>query len=132
MNALRCQQFWMHELQPMTHDTFSLPQLELMDFMRQRCGLSASPGSERQGSATLPPRAARGGPPCMPPALPSSLPLRPQMLCSPPPPPCRGLTTAAADDVLGRLERSGMVLTLAGTVILRPGEVAEALSLVRR
>lgn len=32
---------------------------------------------------------------------------------------------------MGRLERSGAVLTLSGTVLLRPGEVAEALALVR-
>lgn len=30
---------------------------------------------------------------------------------------------------MGRLERSGAVLNLSGTVLLRPGEVAEALAL---
>ncbi|KAL4423932.1 hypothetical protein ABPG75_001233 [Micractinium tetrahymenae] len=41
-----------------------------------------------------------------------------------------GFTPAAAEDVVGRLERSGAVVNLAGTVLLRPGEVAEALALV--
>lgn len=44
---------------------------------------------------------------------------------------CRGFTPGAATDVIERLERSGAVLNFLGTVLLRPGEVAEALSLVR-
>lgn len=44
---------------------------------------------------------------------------------------CRGLTAPAAVDVLDRLERAGAVINLNGTVLLRPGEVAEALQMVR-
>lgn len=66
------------------------------------------------------------------------------MCCLPPPPlttaaaaacspeRCRvGLTSEAAQDAISRLERSGQLLSLAGTVVLRPGEVAQALQLVR-
>lgn len=43
---------------------------------------------------------------------------------------CRGLAPAAAEDAIGRLERAGALINLAGTVVLRPGEVAAALNLV--
>lgn len=42
----------------------------------------------------------------------------------------RGYTSTAAEDIMSRLERAGALLTLKGTVLLRPGEVAQALSLV--
>jgi hypothetical protein len=42
----------------------------------------------------------------------------------------RGFTPGAATDVVERLERSGAVLNFSGTILLRPGEVAEALSMV--
>lgn len=43
---------------------------------------------------------------------------------------CSDLTPAAAVDAIGRLERAGQLINLHGTVLLRPGEVAEALNLV--
>lgn len=43
---------------------------------------------------------------------------------------CSDLTPAAAEDAIGRLERAGQLINLHGTVLLRPGEVAEALNLV--
>lgn len=43
---------------------------------------------------------------------------------------CSDLTLAAAEDAIGRLERAGQLINLHGTVLLRPGEVAEALNLV--
>lgn len=42
----------------------------------------------------------------------------------------RDLTAAAAEDAIARLERAGQLINLHGTVLLRPGEVAEALNLV--
>ncbi|KAL4854357.1 hypothetical protein ACK3TF_004880 [Chlorella vulgaris] len=42
----------------------------------------------------------------------------------------RGFTPSAAADVVARLESSGSLLNLHGTILLQPGEVAHALALV--
>ncbi|KAI3432838.1 hypothetical protein D9Q98_010422 [Chlorella vulgaris] len=42
----------------------------------------------------------------------------------------RGFTPSAAADVVARLERSGSLLNLHGTILLQPGEVAHALAMV--
>ena len=73
--------------------------------------------------------------PVLPPATAAPGPgLPPRSTCHAPPSlACRaGLTGEAAEDAINRLERAGQLLSLAGTVVLRPGDVAHALNLVRR
>ena len=121
--ALRCQQFYEDEIQTLRALKSSLPHDHLLDFMRQRCERRQHLGGSARGPCSTPAATRILFPP-------SSLTNR-GSLRSPPATSCRGFTPAAAEDVIGRLERSGALLNIQGTVLLRPGEVAQALALVR-
>lgn len=107
--ALRCRTVEAELLEPLRRETFAMPQAQLLDLLRREC--------EGVVAAAVPTQAWRGISACI---------WRDTAFCTLPF--RRGLTRVDAQDVLLRLERSGALLPRGGTVVLRPGEVAEALS----